>query len=234
MKRTLLAITLMMTFAVSACWTEKPKTVVVLVDATKSIDPNEYERCRGELNKLMQRLGRGDRLVLVPITGEPEELLGHRIVHIQLPKERVPYDSNLKQARMEAGKRTDQFLRELPAIQAKHTDIIGALRAAADAFESESTELICLSDMVEDDAELRFLTAVELSQTKSAEALAARIARHDLLRGAVVKVGVLKSFDLEKMNPARRDSTQAFWRKYFLASGASRVKITVDLETLSE
>src|SRR5438128_1764513 len=157
MKRTILAITLMTTFAVSACWNEKPKTVVVLVDATKSIDPNEYERCRGELNKLIQRLGRGDRLVLVPITGEPEELLGHRIVHIDMPKERVPYDSNLKQARADAAKHIEQFLAGLPKIQALHTDIIGALRAAADAFQGERVEVICLSDMVEDDAEVRFL-----------------------------------------------------------------------------
>jgi hypothetical protein len=234
MKRTLLAVTLMTTLGLSACWNEKPKTVVVLVDATRSIDPAEYERCRSELHKIMQRLGRGDRLLLVPITGEPQELLGPRIVHIEMPKERVAYDSNLKNARADASKRIEQFLTDLPKIQALRTDIIGALRAAADAFDGESTELICLSDMVEDDAEIRFPTAPELNQTKSAETLAERIARHDLLHGAVVKVGVLKSFDLEKMTPARRDAKQAFWRRYFLASGASIVKITVDLETLSE
>jgi hypothetical protein len=234
MKRILLALILMTIFVASACWNEKPKTVVVLVDATTSIDPAEYERCRSELNKLMQRLGRGDRLVIVPITGEPQELLGHRIVHIEMPKERVPYDSNLKQARVDAAKRIEQFLAELPKIQALHTDIIGALRAAEDAFDGEGTEVICLSDMVEDDTEIRFPTAPELSQTKSAEALAERMARHNLLHGAPVKIGILKSFDLERMNPARRDATQAFWRRYFLASGASKVKITVDLETLSE
>lgn len=234
MKRLLLAVMLMTIFVASACWNEKPKTVVVLVDATTSIDPAEYERCHGELNKLMQRLGRGDRLVIVPITGEPQELLGHRIVHIEMPKERVPYDSNLKQARVDAANRIAQFFAELPKIQALRTDIIGALRAAEDAFYGEGTEVICLSDMVEDDAEIRFPSAPELNQTKSAEALAERMARHNLLHGATVKIGMLKSFDLEKMNPARRDATQAFWRRYFLASGASKVKITVDLETLSE
>lgn len=234
MKRKLLGITLMATVLLSACWDEKPKTVVVLVDATKSIDPTEYERCRGELNKLTQRLGRGDRLVLVPITGEPEELLGHRIVHIDMPAERVAYDSNLRKAKAEAAKRIEQFLTELPKIQALRTDIIGAFRAAADTFQGELVEVICLSDMVEDDAEMRFPTAPELAQTRTAEALAERLARRDLFHGAVVEVGVLKSFDLEKMNPARREATQAFWRKYFLASGASKVKITVDLEMLSE
>jgi len=234
MRKTLLAITLVAATFASACWTEKAKTVVVLVDATKSIDTAEYGRCRAELNKVMQRLGRGDRLVLVPITGEPEELLGHRIVHIDMPKERVPYDSNIKLARAQAAQRIEQFLAGLPRIQANHTDIIGALRAAADAFANEGTELICLSDMVEDDPEVRFLTASELNQTKSAEALGERMARQGLLHGAVVKVGVLKSFDLEKMNPARRDATRAFWRRYFLSSGASKVMITVDLETLNE
>ena len=234
MKRILLALMLMTTFVLSACWNEKQKTVVVLMDATTSIDPAEYERCRSELNKLMQRLGRGDRLVIVPITGEPQELLGHRIVHVDMPKERVPYDSNLKQARVDATKRIEQFFAELPKIQALHTDIIGALRAAEDAFDDESTEVICLSDMVEDDAQIRFLTAPEFNQTKSAEALAERMARHNLLHGATVKIGMLKSFDLEKMTPGRRDATQAFWRKYFLASGAGKVKITVDMATLSE
>jgi hypothetical protein len=229
----MLVIPLVMAVMLAGCWQEHHGTIVVLVDATKSIDPAEYERCRIELNRLMQRLGRGDRLVLVPITGEPEELLGHRIVHVAMPTERVPYDSNLKQARAEAARRIEQFLLELPEIQAKHTDIIGALRAAAEAFDSEGTELICLSDMVEDDAETNFLTAPELAQTLTAEKLAERTARKGLLRGVLVKVGVLKSFDLEKMNPARRDATQAFWRKYFLASGASQVKVAVDLENLS-
>jgi hypothetical protein len=138
MRNTLLAITLIATAMLSACGDDKPKTIVVLVDATRSIDPSEYERCRGELNKLTRNLGRGDRLVLVPITGEPEQLLGHRIVHIEMPKERVPYDSNLKQARADASKRLEQFLTELPKIQAVHTDIIGALRAAADAFDMKA------------------------------------------------------------------------------------------------
>jgi hypothetical protein len=234
MRKILLAMTLIATALLSACWNESPKTVVVLVDATKSIDPTEYERCRGELSKLTRTLGRGDRLVLVPITGEPEELLGHRIVHIEMPSERVPYDSNLKKAKAEAAQRIKQFLRDLPQIQAKRTDIIGALRASADAFRAERSELVCLSDMVEDDERLTFPTAREISDVKSAEALAERLAPKGFLKGVIVKIGILKSFDLERMNPERRDAIKAFWRKYFVASGASEVRLTVDLETLGE
>lgn len=234
MKRKMLLVALMATLLFSGCWQEQQKTTVVLVDATMSIDPAEYERCRRELERLTQKLGRGDRLVLVPITGEPEELLGHRIVHIEMPSERVPYDSNLKKAKADAAQRIEQFLRDLPQIRAKRTDIIGALRATADAFRAERSELVCLSDMVEDDEKLSFPTAREMSDVKSAEALAERLAPKGLLKGVIVKIGILKSFDLERMNPERRDAVQAFWRKYFVASGASEVKLTVDLETLGE
>lgn len=234
MKRTILSIALAGTLLVSGCWKDTPKTIVVLVDATMSVDPTEYERCRRELERVTQALGRGDRVVLVPITGEPQELLGHRIVHIQMPAERVPYESNLKKAKAEAAKRIEEFLAGLPGIQAKRTDIIGALRATADAFRPDHSELLCFSDMVEDDPEVSFLKARELNNAKAAEVLAERLAQRDMLHGVVVKVGILKSFDLERMNSARRDAVQAFWRKYFHASGASNVRITVDLTTLGD
>jgi len=233
MRKPILTVLMIATLLLSACWTEKAKTVVVLVDATMSIDPAEYERCNVELRRLMERLGRGDRLVLVPITGEPQELLGPRIVHIHMPKERVSYDSNLKKARAYAAKQIEQFVTDLPAIQAKATDIIGAMRAVQNEFGA-NVELVILSDMVLETAELCFPTAPELAHPKSAEALAEQLARRDLLRGTKVKVGMLKSFGLEKMNAPRREATQAFWRRYFLASGASSVRITVDLETIGE
>lgn len=232
MKRKMLTLILTVVMMLSGCWQDHPRTVVVLVDATKSIDQAEYERCRVELKRLTLRLGRGDRLVLVPITGEPQELLGHRIVHIEIPAERVPYDSNVKKAKVEAEKQIEQFLNGLPEIQAKQTDIIGALRATADEFRGDGSELIILSDMAEDDSEIRFPIAPEFATSKSAEALAERMARHDMLRGVEVKVGILKSFDLERMPQQRRDAVEAFWRRYFAASGASKVKITVDLENL--
>lgn len=232
MKRTMLVMMLVATMMLSGCWHDHPKTIVVLVDATKSIDQAEYERCRVELKRLTQRLGRGDRLVLVPITGEPQELLGHRIVHIEMPSERVPYDSNVKKAKMEAEKQIEQFLNSLAEVQAKQTDIIGAMRATADEFRGDGSELIILSDMAEDDSEIRFPVAPELATSKTAEALADRMARRDMLRGVDVRVGILKSFDLERMPQQRRDAVEAFWQRYFTASGARNVKITVDLENL--
>lgn len=234
MKRTILSIALAGTLVVSGCWKDTPKTIVVLVDATMSVDPAEYERCRRELDRVTLGLGRGDRVVLVPITGEPQELLGHRIVHIQMPTERVPYDSNLKKAKAEAAKRIEQFLAGLPAIQAKRTDIIGALRATADAFRPDHSELLCFSDMVEDDSELSFTNAPQLKEPKSAAALAESLAKRDMLRGVDVEIGILKSFDLARMSSTRREAVQAFWRQYFRTAGASSVKITVDLATLGD
>jgi hypothetical protein len=232
MKLTMLVVTLMAALLLTGCWQDHPRTIVVLIDATASIDPLEYERCRFQLNRVTQKLGRGDRLVLVPITGEPQELLGHRIVHVDMPSDRVPYDSNLKKARADAAKRIEEFLVALPAIQAKQTDIIGALRATADEFRPGASELLILSDMVEDDSEIRFPIAPELATAKSAETLAERMARRNMLRGVEVKIGILKSFDLERMPQQRKDAVQAFWQRYFATSGASKVTITVDLENL--
>ena len=233
MKQTTIALMLATSMFVSACWETKAKTVVVLIDATMSVDPAEYLRCRDEINRLVTRLDRGDRLVLVPITGEPEELLGHRMVHIDMPSERVPYDSNLKKAKEQAVRQVEQFLTTLPNIQAKYTDILGAMRATQDAL-GESADLIILSDMVIDTPELHFPTAPELANTRSAELLAEKLATKQQLKGVNVKVGILRSFDLERMSSARRDGVQAFWRRYFAVSGATKVQITVDLQTLSE
>jgi len=235
MKRNLLAVVLTTTLLCAGCWEDRPKTTtVVLVDATMSIDPAEYERCRLELSRLTRQLGRGDRLVLVPITGEPEELLGHRIVHIEMPTERVPYDSNLKKARAEAAKTIAEFLADLPNIQAKRTDIIGALRATAGQFRGEHAQLLCFSDMVEDDSDLKFTTDPRLATVKSSEALGEQLARKNTLTGVDVRLGLLKSFDLERMNASRRDAVQAFWQRYFSAAGANQVKISVDLKALTE
>lgn len=232
MKRRMLTLMLTMVMTLSGCWQDHPRTVVVLVDATKSIDLAEYGRCRVELKRLTQRLGRGDRLVLVPITGEPQELLGHRILHVEIPAERLPYDSNVTRAKVEAEKQIEQFLNGLSEIQAKQTDIIGALRATADEFRGEGSEIIILSDMVEDDSVIRFPSAPEMAASKSAEVLAEQMARREMFKGVEVKIGILKSFDLEHMPQQRRDAIEAFWRRYFIASGANKVSITVDLKNL--
>ncbi len=233
MEKIMVTFALVVTFLLSGCGSE-PTTVVILVDATTSIDSTEYQRCRGEIERRVQNLKRGDRLVLVPITGEPEELLGPRIVHIDMPTELVPYDSNLKRVKAAAAERVQQFLAVLPAIQAKQTDIMGALRATADAFRGNASELLVLSDMVEDEQGLRFPKMPELATLKSAEALAEKLAKPEQLKLVKVSLGILKSYDLERMHPERREAVQAFWRKYFLASGASNVQITVDLETLGK
>jgi hypothetical protein len=233
MRRSALAVVLIAVTVLSGCG-NTPKTTVVLIDGTASIDPAEYDRCRLEIERIIQSMGRGDHVMLVTITGEPEELLGHRIIHILMPTEYVPYDTNLKKARAEAAKRIAQFFAELPTIHAKRTDVVATLRVAASFSSRAHTQLVIFSDMVAADGDLQFTTAPELANVKSAEALAERVARKNMLAGVDVRIGILKSFDLERMNSSRREAIQAFWKRWFNVSGASKVKISVDLETLGE
>lgn len=170
--------------------------------------------------------------MLIPITGEPAELLGRRIRTIEMPRDYVPYDSNLKRARTEAAQIVSQFADELPKLRAVRSDIFGALRAAADFTQDRQTMVICLSDLVEDDATLQFRTAPELGNATAAEHLAARRATPGMLRRTTVSLGLLRSAEIERMSPERRTAVRAFWEKYLMASGAGRVEITVDLDAL--
>lgn len=203
------------------------------MDSSQSIDASEYERCRQRIEKIIAQLDRGDRLVLVPITGEPAEILGRRIRTVEMPRDYAPYDSNLKQARGAAARTIEQFAVELAGIRAARSNILGAVRASADYIRDDRTTIVCLSDLVEDEAALQFRTAAELNDQTTAEHLAERLAGRGELKGAEVKLVLLRSSELERLSPERCAAVRAFWQRYLLASGARSVEITVDIDALA-
>lgn len=170
--------------------------------------------------------------MLIPITGEPAEALGRRIRTVEMPSDYAPYDSNLKRAQAEAAQIVAQFAAELPTLRAVRSDILGALRAGADFARDGNATILCLSDLIEDDDSLHFRTAPELGDATAAEQLAEKLATPGLLRGATIGIGLLRSGELERMNPERRAAVRAFWKRYLIGSGAGRVEITVDLDSL--
>jgi hypothetical protein len=223
----------LLVLATGGCWSVNPRTTIVLLDASGSIDAEEYGRCLRRIEHLVENLDRGDRLVLIPITGEPAELLGRRIRTAEMPRDYTPYDGNLKRARADASQIIAQFAGELPAIRATHSDILGAFRAAADFTRDGNTTIICLSDLIEDDHTLRFRTSPELKDAAAAGRLALHRSTPGMLRGAAVVIGLLRSAELERMDSERRAAVRAFWETYLIASGAGSIGITVDLDSIN-
>lgn len=223
----------LLVLAAGGCWSVNPRTTIVLVDASGSIDAEEYGRCLRRIERLLDNFDRGDRLVLIPITGEPAELLGRRIRTADMPRDYAPYDGNLKRARADAAQIISQFATELPAIRAARSDIFGAFRAAADFARDGNTTIICLSDLIEDDDTLKFRTSPELKDAAAARRLALHKSAPGMLRGAAVVVGLLRSAELERMDSERRAAVRAFWETYLIASGAGSVGITVDLDSVN-
>ncbi|MCW5971350.1 MAG: hypothetical protein KIT57_22815 [Blastocatellales bacterium] len=206
----------LLVLATGGCWSVNPRTTIVLVDASGSIDAEEYGRCLRRIERLLDKFDRGDRLILIPITGEPAELLGRRIRTAEMPRDYAPYDGNLKRARADAAHIISQFAAELPTIRAVRSDIFGAFRAAADFVRDGNTAIFCLSDLLEDDDTIRFRTSPELRDEVAAGNLAMNRARPGMLRGAAVTVGLLRSTELERLEPERRAAVRAFWGVWLL------------------
>jgi hypothetical protein len=162
---------------------------------------------------------RGDRLILIPITGDAQNDAGGRVLRLSAPTEREPYDTDLRRFQSEAQKQFAAWAASLDPRQIK-TDILGSLDVARQEFAAIPKEsgrrLIIVSDFLEDEPSYRFLSAPQLANDARARsfALALRSQRDFALPGVPICLGRLESSDFAPLSPQRKDAVRAFWTAY--------------------
>ena len=166
--------------ALCGCKHEPKRDIVLLLDTSKSITPDSVHDEFKFAESLVDRMHRGDRLTIIPITGNAiSETSGH-VLYFIAPVHREAYDQDLVVFRQQAHEQIHAMHDAAVAHPSSRTDILGALDVAKEAFDTDedrsgSKALILFSDFLEDDGTYRFVADRELANDRSAELLAKKI-----------------------------------------------------------
>lgn len=209
-----------------ACSHRVPTETVELIDTSLSITPHAEAAALDAVKGQISHLGRGDALILIPITGDAENDTGGHILRLQAPTTREPYDADLQRFRGNAQKQFSAWVATVRA-EPNRTDILGALDAAQQELSTLPREsirrLIVVSDFIEDDGTYRFTSDRSLGSPARAQALAARLrSEHGFaLHGVSLCLGRLESSDFSPLSVERKNTIQTFWATYFTEDGES-------------
>lgn len=207
---------------------------VVVLEATDSVPAD----ARGEIYAAVEAnvgyLKRGDELILVPLTSDAATEAAGRVLRLRVSDKRKAYDADLKQTRASLMTMLDQMRDESVTKPYLRTDLLGTVRLAAEERKpndpKEAFTLILLSDLINDTPQLSFMTSPLLANETSARKFADQlmIGHEKSWTGARVFLGQLRSNDLKRVNPQRREAIRAFWVEYFHAGGAAEVVFATD------
>jgi hypothetical protein len=165
-------------FLVTSCSPRVSVATVEVIDVSESITPRAERAALEAVGDQILHLGRGDQLIVIPITGDVQNDAGGRILRLSAPTKREPYDADLRRFREDARKRLAVWAAALGP-QRRRTDILGALDVAAQeaALLSDNTRrrILVASDFVEDDGQFRFGSDPALENPERARAHAAKI-----------------------------------------------------------
>lgn len=210
----------------TACTHRAPTATVELIDTSLSISPCTEQTVLAAVRSQVSHLGRGDILILIPITGNAANDAGGRILRLQALTNRKPYDADLRRFRDDAEKQVAAWVSSGRA-EPDRTDILGALDAARQQLTSLPTgnvqRLVIVSDFIEDDGEFNFVSDSSLANPSLARRLASRLrAAHGFaLHGTSVCLGRLASLDYEHLSTGRRAAIATFWKAYLANDGSA-------------
>ena len=216
-----------------SCNHHNPTTTVELIDMSLSIGPRAESATLDAVRHQIQRMGRGDRLILIPVAGDAENEAGGRILRLDAPTMRQAYDADLRKFRESAKQQFATWAAAHEGAERSRTDLLGSLDAARQALASSpkgsALRLVVVSDFIEDDGQFNFASNPALASTSRARALASRLrtAHGFSLRGVPVCLGRLESVDFTLLSPKRQKAIDAFWETY-LADGSHTPEIVID------
>jgi hypothetical protein len=209
-----------------------PRATVEIIDTSASIAPRAEKAALDAVQNQISHMQRGDRLVLIPITGDEVNDAGGRVLRLSVPTDRETYDTDLRRFQEQSQKQFAMWASSLDSHQTR-TDILGALDAARQEFavlpKDSNRRLVVVSDFLEDDGTYRFVSAGSLANPMRARELAAQLRRQRgfALQGAALCLGRLESSDFAPLSTQRKEAVQAFWRAYF-ATGSPPAQIQFD------
>ena len=209
------------------CSKQMPVTTVEVIDTSLSITPRAERAALDAVQNQIAHMQRGDRLVLIPITGDAQNDAGGRILRLSAPTQRETYDADLRRFREQAGKQIAAWVASLDPHETR-TDILGTLdvvRQEFAAIPAGSGRLIIVSDFLEDEPSYRFATSASLNTVGHANgfAVALRAARNFAPPDAPICLGRLESSDFAELSPQRKEAVQAFWTKYLTEKNSAPV-----------
>jgi len=211
------AITLL--FLLAGCSHRVPEATVEVIDTSLSITPRAEKATLDAVQNQIGHMQRGDTLILIPITGDAQNDAGGRVLRLSAPTERETYDTDLCRFQAAARKQFAAWAASLDPHQTR-TDILGTLNAARQEFAAVPTgserRLIIVSDFLEDESSLRFVSAPQLTNASRARMLALmlRSERQFTLADIPICLGRLESSDFAPLSTERKDAVQAFWTTY--------------------
>ena len=265
MKRTrtmkIAAVLVIFSILTISCGRSKRQRLAIayVIDMTASVDADAVQQTFAALKPLLnsKSLKRGDTITIIPITGDTMTEAQGRILRIHLPENREVYDADLARLAVEVEEKLKEMQAEAAAHPYQHSDILGAADLAGEELSTEKGNvrkvIVILSDFIQDDARFNFNTSPDLTNERTATALAKKLSgsKHGLSGKSVpgssqpkesshatsaparfasttLYLGLLRSKDLKRMPPTRRDAVQAFWREYFSTGGAGPISVAVD------
>lgn len=219
------ALILLAALLPSACKRPLPVTTIIVLDVSASITPRAAQAALDAVGERITRLGRGERLILIPITGDARNDAQGHILRLSVPIVREPYDTDLARFRAEARKQLAAWVASLGSVQGS-SDILGALDAARQEFaalpEKGERTLIVASDFLEYDHQHDFTRNHELASPALARTLAHRLRaeRGISFQGVVLCLGRLESRDFAQLTENRKAAVTAFWTEYLSSNGS--------------
>jgi len=226
--------TLLLAAGLSVCGRQAASSqqIVILIDVSDSIESAAEQEAFAAVDRLVSQLHRGDKIAIIPITGDAQAETSGRVIRFDVPTERQAYDNDLRQFRNKLKTSLIALQARVMANPGEHTDILGSIILAQQEFKftagASKRSLVILSDFIQDDTELSFLKDKRLANTAAARAYAMQWAKNGQLdfRGAPVYLGLLRSKDYRNLGRSRREAIQEFWLDYFNSCGGQTVFAT--------
>jgi hypothetical protein len=220
----------------SGCDNDKRRTIVFIIDMSASTDAEGRAKAFQAISGwfVQKKVKRGDKIVVIPITGDAWTESQGLIQRFQISEKREAYDADLKQIEGDIKQGLEQMERVGAEKPFQKTDIFGALKLAGEEFRHEDKDrkktIIVLSDMIQDNAAGNFKSAPFLGDKTAASDQAKKTAvQHSAdFSECTVFIGLLRSSDLKAMSANRREGLEAFWNQYFRQGNALEVMTAVD------
>lgn len=239
MKKILFALLLIGVVAAGVKWLPemvKPApqaAFVFVVEATKSVTTEARDEAFAAVERNADVLQRGDGVAVIPLTGDAATEAPGKVFRHRIRTERKAFDADLREAKKTIHEGLERLKNETAAKPFLRTDLLGTLRLAAEEKPKSGEDkftLVVLSDMIQDTTELDFKTHPQLANEAAAKKLAISLLKNkaDVWSGMRIFLGQLRSEDLKRLGPERREAIRAFWLEFFRAGGAAEVVWATD------
>lgn len=237
-KKALASVSLSFLLLVAGCHKAAPPSVsVCLLDTSQSIYPDAVRDEFEAMDKLADRLHRGDELVIIPIASDARNDIQGHIVRLRAPEQRAAFDTDLATFREEAHREIAAMKEWAISHPSAHTDILGTLQVAQQEFIASrpcNSKLVLLSDFLEDDGKWNFVTDQTFGSVTRSRHWAKGMRAKSQFQFPSVFLGRVRSRDGDVISTSRWDAVETFWGELLKRSNQQQTVHLDGIGTLAE